>query len=308
VSSFPIPFVSQATISGGEAGAYIVGAMFTEAYEPKAQRLAASCEEFGLQYELHKIPAVHRATSARGTEDVAYTKANFIRSLLAAHKKPVLYVDADCLFVSPPDLIDHLARSGCDFAIYNWLADSCTDQFFPVELSPTAGEPPRRFYRFVGNVAWSSDSQLACSGCVQFYGDTFAARALLRRWHRTVVAFPHTADDYSMDFTFNNLPKWSWPAKFLKAHWLPKAYARIPWWILTEPVVNHPEFPSPSSDFAPIQDPKGRERYYFSRMQRREPGSIFPRDCVIDTEKRIIYSLKDGMLSPIQTTDREFWL
>jgi hypothetical protein len=192
---FPLPFKSMRILSGGAEGAFVVGAVFTQAYAAKAERLAASCEKFGLQYAIHQVPSVHRATSARGSGDLAYTKANIIRSLLAAHKKPVLYVDADCEFVSPPGLIDQLVRSGRDFAIYNWLADDDTDKFRPIELSPSPGEPPaaNRFYRFSGSVDWVSASQLMCSGCVQFYADSFPARALLRRWHRTVASFPDCA-------------------------------------------------------------------------------------------------------------------
>jgi hypothetical protein len=114
---FPLPFRSLRTISGGKEGLYVIG------------RLAALCAKFGLQYVIDEVPAVHRSISYRGIDDLFYTKANFIRHLLAAHKKPVLYLDADCEFVSQPDLIDELVRSGCDFAIHNGCAEEDTDRF-----------------------------------------------------------------------------------------------------------------------------------------------------------------------------------
>jgi hypothetical protein len=187
-NTFPIPFRSIRTICGGTEGAYVIGAMFTAGYSEKAARLAASCEKLRLRYVIHEVPTIHRSISSKGTEDIAYTKPNFIRHLLGAHRRPILYLDADCEFVSKPELMDQLVTSGCDFAIYNWYADKYTDRFVPIELSIRAGEPPirTRFYRFAGCGRWSTSSQLGCSGAVQFYANSVAARTLLLRWHRTV--------------------------------------------------------------------------------------------------------------------------
>src|SRR5690348_10276211 len=91
----PLPFASIRTISGGASAPFIVGTMFTSSYAAEAPRLAGSCERFGLQYELHEVCAVHRSISTRGSDDLSCTKANFIRHLIASHRKPVLYVDAD---------------------------------------------------------------------------------------------------------------------------------------------------------------------------------------------------------------------
>jgi hypothetical protein len=56
---FRHPFRSLHTINGGKEGLYVIGAMFTAAYSKKAERLAASCEKFGLPYVTHEVPAVH---------------------------------------------------------------------------------------------------------------------------------------------------------------------------------------------------------------------------------------------------------
>jgi len=308
--TFPIPFRSLRTMSGGSGGSYVVGAMFTAAYQAKAERLAASCARHGLSYVLHEVPTVHRSISGRGTDDPAYTKANFIHSLLTKHRKPVLYLDSDCEFMANPELIETLARSRCDFAIYNWLADECTDCFIPVELGSYSGGLPakRRFYRFLGREAYSSNAQLKCNGLVQFYGNSLAARGLLSRWHRTIATFPGCTDDSAMNFTFNNLTRYSWLPWLLKVRWLPKSYARVSWWICEEPVINHEDLPTKSTTFVKINDPRGRKMFYASLTEQRQPVALFPEGCIIDTEQHMLCKLQDGKVVPIEPTDKTFWL
>jgi hypothetical protein len=304
---FPLPFKSLRTISGGGNKPFIVGAMFTAAYSQEAARLAASCEKFSLPYVLHEVPAVHSSISFRGSADLSFTKANFIRYLLRTHKKPVLYLDADCEFVARPDLITELVRSGCDFAVYNWFADEYTDMFKPLEIAPAEAPPIKgRFFRCAGGIDWYSTTQLKCSGLVQFYGNSLAARALLSRWHRTVASFAGCADDQCLDFTHNNLGKSSWLYWLLKTRWLPKAYARIAFWIYAEPVINHRAYPG-TSEFRKIKDPRGRKQRYRSLMEKREVR-LFPRDCIIDTEQGQMCRLVDGQIVPVGRTECKFWL
>jgi chitin disaccharide deacetylase len=305
-----IGFKSLRTIRGGKDGSYVIGAMFTAPYSDKAERLAASCEKFGLQYVIHEVPTVHRSISNRGTEDLSYTKANFIRHLLAAHEKPVLYLDVDCEFVSQPDLIEELVSSGCDFAIYNTLAEEYeADRFFPIEVSPRPAEPPirNRFYRWSGFVPWYANNQLICCGLVQFYRNSLAARELLSRWHKTIATFLGCADDACLDFVFNNLRRRSWLYWLLKVRWLPKPYARISWWIYAKPVINNPHLPGGGNDFREIADSKGRKRFYPSRMKLKT-ATLFPRDCIIDTEQHMVCRLVDGQLVPVEPIDQSFWL
>ena len=310
-NTFPIPFKSLRTLSGGNGGSYIVGAMFTAAFLSKAERLAASCARHGLSYTLHEVPTVHRSISSHGTDDPTYTKANFIHFLLTAHRKPVLYVDADCEFSSAPELIEALARSRCDFAIYNWFADRYTDSFIPIELDSSASAPlaKRRYYRFLARgEAFFTNAQLKCSGLVQFYRNSLAARGLLARWYRTIVTFPGCADDAALNFTFNNLTRLSWLSWLLRVQWLPKSYARIAWWIYEEPVINHPELPTRSIWHAEIKDPQGRKEFYFSRMEPRKPVGLFPRGYIIDAEQRMLCKLEDGRVVPIGPIGKTLWL
>jgi hypothetical protein len=289
---------------------YVLAAMFTAAYAEKAIRLAASCEKFAVDYELHLVPSVHRSISAKGSDDLAYTKPNFIAALLARRRKPLLYVDADCELMSEPVLIDQLVRSGCDFAVYNWFADEYTDGFVPIEISPPGHQAAiaDRFYRFGVSRDWYSQTMLGCSGCVQFYAKSRAARAFLARWQNSIIEFLGCADDWALDFTFNNLAKLSWLRWLLKAQWLPKSYARIAWWIYVEPVINHADIPADNTGFTLIKDPKGRKVHYRSRAEHRRIKLLFPRDCIIDTQEHMICRLVDGRLTAVRPTNQRFWL
>jgi hypothetical protein len=272
-----------------------------------AAKLAASCERFSLPYALHEVPTVHRSISVHGSADLSFTKANFIHHLLQTHKKPVLYLDADCEFSSQPDLITDLDQSGCDFAIYNWLTGEYSDKFIPIDLA----NPPSsmgRYYRFAGSCDLYSTTQLSCSGAVQFYRNSRAARALLSKWHQTVATFPGCADDHCLDFTYNNLGRRSWLFWLLKSRWLPKAYVRYAFWIYVEPVINHRDFPAPNFDFVPIKDPAGRQRYYRSLMKNRIAVPLFPRDCIIDTERQLVCKLVADQLVPVRPAGQTFWL
>jgi hypothetical protein len=307
-SGFPIPFRAARMIRGGRHRSYVIGSMFTASYSCKAERLAASCEKLGLPYLLHEVPTVHRSISKFGTEDPAYTKANYIYHLLAELRKPVLYVDADAEFESQPTLIDELVSSGCDFAVYNLLADEYTDMFAPIEITLRPDEPPtrNRFYIRSGSMEAYSDSQLMCYGFVQFYRCSPAARNILSRWHKTVVTFRGCADDPCLDFTFNNLTRRSWLYWLLKVRWLPKSYARVPWWIYAKPVINHPDPCEVGDGHRRIIDPEGRKQHYPALMKRRE-SHLFPKDCVIDTEQNLVCKLVDGQVVPIGPINQIFW-
>jgi len=307
---FPIPFKSARTMCSKEEGPFVVVAMFTSDYAEKASRLAASCDKFGLQYEMHEVPKIHRSISTRGSDDLAYTKANFVHFALARHKKPVLYLDADCEIVSSLTLIAELVQSACNFAIYNAFADEHTDRFVPLAADSSSGDWSNRsrYYRFAGSARWHTERQLKCSGCTQFYRNSLAARTLLARWHRTVANFPGTADDWCLDFVFNNLTRRSWLSWLLRVHWLPKSYARYAWWIHTRPVINHPDLPAGSAGFVHLVDPLGRKVAYTSEMTRRDPDWKYSDNHVIDTQGRMVCKLVDGQPIPVEAIASELWL
>ena len=301
-SSFSLPFPSLRTMTREGSTPYIVGAMFTADYAERAARLASSCAKFSLPYEMHEVPTVHRSMGINGTDDLRFTKANFVLNLLIRYRRPVLYLDADCEFVSQPLLISDLVRDRCDFAIYNWLADEYTDAFYPYD-------PESRYFAYSGSIDFHSTDQLIAAGCTQFYGNSFAARALLSRWLSTIAEFSGSADDSCMNFMFNNsLGKRDWLRWILRKYWLPKAYARYRMWPYVEPVINHPDLHGTSARFPGIRDPRGRKLLYASRAKKRVPHLLFPRDCIIDTKEGMLCKLIDGKIAPVEKMNRQFWV
>ena len=192
---FPLPFIGRLALKGGNLAArpaFVVASMFTPSHREMATRLAASLERFGLPFAVYEVQSVHRSISAAGEDDPAYTKANFISFVLDEFRAPVLYVDCDCVFRALPKRIHSLVAEACDFAIYNWLADEHTDAFKPC-IIPNAPPPARsdrpRYFQFSHSVDWFCPDQLICSGAVQFFSGTTAARDLLATWHHVILIF-----------------------------------------------------------------------------------------------------------------------
>ena len=94
---------------------------------------------------------------------------------------------------------------------------------------------------------------------------------------------------------------------FESAMGLPKSYARYSWWIYEKPIINHPDRHASSSGFIPIEDLEGRKRFYRSLVTSRNTCSLFPPDCIIDTELHRICRLVDGQLIPLGVTQQTFW-
>jgi len=312
-SSFPLPFQYMQML-GDHAdrladAPFLISSMFTEDYSESANRLARSCEEYGLRYILYQVPTIHQSINPRGTADPSLTKANFIHYLLEAHGRPVLYLDVDCVLTDAPGKIGELIHDEYDFAIYNWLADEHTESYKPVEINLRSGNKTQtftdRFYRFSHCIDYYAVDQLICSGAVQFYNNTEAARALLKRWHGVISEHPHSEDDKCLDYTFNN----PYPdIAALKTAWLEKSYARIAWWIYERPVINHPDIPIAGKAFQKIQDRPGNKIFYQERAELRSVKYYFPKDCLIDTENLMLLRLQGGQLTPWRPLTHKLWL
>jgi hypothetical protein len=302
LSSSPFQTVFEKDLSPERP--FIVAAMCTADYAERGKRLAESCRAAKIPFVIYQVPTVHRSISSRGTADETFRKSNFIRFLLDEYHRPLLYVDADCVFQSYPERIEAIAGGNADMAIYNWLADKHTDCFVPVEMRMPSGEVDRkRFYQFSHSIDFFAPDQLICSGAVQFYADTAPARLFLEHWAKTIHSFPGTADDPCLDFTYNNF------ARQIKvsASWLPKDHARYAWWIYTKPVIDHPDFPN-GGDFAHIPESDGLKRFYPERAKFRQGTSLFPRDCIIDTAERMILQPTDKGMRIVGPTNQDFWL
>jgi hypothetical protein len=95
----------------------------------------------------------------------------------------------------------------------------------------------------------------------------------------------------------------------LKARWLPKAYARIAFWIYAQPVINHAELPGAfGKAFVRINDPKGRQRRYEAGLRKKEGVCRIPRDCIVDTETGMLCKDVDGHVVPFERSEQKFWL
>lgn len=264
--------------SASESAPYTVVAMYTADVNGLAERLLASLRALSLPHLLYEVPSVHRSISLRGSDDPAYTKSSLIRHALATLGHPVLYVDADVVFRAAPVRIDALCRAGTEFAIYNWLADECTDCYKPVVV---AGFPPGRFYGYSHSIDVYAPEQLICSGATQFWSPAAASLSLLERWAAAIAEFPGCADDECLDFAYNNSGTHPMP----RAAWFDKAYARYAWWPHVAPVIDHPQFPSTATR-PRIAAGDGRERVYAQRGELRRAARAIPRDCIVDIVAR----------------------
>jgi hypothetical protein len=290
--TFPLPFTGRLELKGGDLGArpsFIVASMFTPSHRDLATRLATSLEQLGLPFAIYEVPTVHRSISPRGTDEPGYTKANFISYVLREFQTPVLYVDCDCVFRVEPRRIRALVADGCDFAIYNWLADEHTDAFVPfdVPMADDRADAARpRLFRFSHSIDWFSPDQLICSGAVQFYANTTAARDLLAVWSAAVRDCSGVPDDQCLDYAFNFRRPTTPGARWT---WLDKAYARYLFWIYARPVIDHPQIPAPGDPVgAKIADKTGAPRWKMDNAEVRTDGRLFPRDALVDADRRLI--------------------
>jgi hypothetical protein len=292
MSDFPIPFTGRLELKGGDLAAhpsFVVASMYSPSHRDLATRLATSLEQLGLPFAIYEVPAVHRSISPRGNDDLVFTKANFISFVLDEYRTPILYVDCDCVFRAPPKRIAVLVADGCDFAVYNWLADEHTDAFLPCNVSTSAvpvGSNRPRFYRFSHSVDAFAPDQLICSGAVQFYSTNAAAHDLLEAWSNAVRDFPGVSDDECLDYAFNFRRSMTQRAR---SSWLDKSYARYMYWIYARPVIDHPQLPTIGDPTHPtIKAAYGISRAKFEHAEIRADGRLFPRDAVIDVEQRLI--------------------
>jgi hypothetical protein len=288
---------------------YVVGAMMTPSHAHFGERLSESCRRFSLPLALFEIPTVHRSISLNGSDDLKYTKPNFVHFLLQRYGRPVLYVDVDCVIAQRPAAVDRLCDANTDFAIFNWLAARHTEAYVPADVSRwkclAEVSSASRFYRFSHSIDHFSDTQLLCSGAVQWYNGSDRARRLLDQWQSVIEGSPRSADDKCLDHAFNN----SSPSNCgLKVEWLAKRYARYAWWIYEQPVLDHPEMPSSGGGFAPLVELDGKPRIRETALRLDRVDYVFPKDCLIDTELRTLMRLREGVWHTVGPVTVPLWL
>jgi hypothetical protein len=291
------------------AGGYVVGAMMTPSHARFGDRLAASCRAHGLPLALYEVPCIHRSISPRGSDDLRYTKPNFVRTLLERHQSPVLYVDVDCVFMGRPTRIDECLAARVDFAIFNWLAEEHTEAYVHADITLEdglrAGTRLDKLYRFSHSIDWMCPTQLLASGAVQWYLDSAAAKELLALWQQVIERSPRSADDKCLDFAFNHYPA---SGTRLTAAWLDKAHARYAWWIYQRPVIDHPEFPSLGHGFEPLETLDGKARIDLAQLRGQRVSYVFPKECLLDVHSRLMYRLEAGAWHPVGAMATPLWL
>lgn len=313
MTTFPLPFTHQTVrenLSKATVSQFLVAAMYTPSYAARADRLRQSCERLSLPYALFEVAEIHNSISPNGGNDLSFTKPNFISYLLAKYRKPILYLDADCVVREYPDLIDRHLADGVTFAIYNWVADRNNETFAPLEMMVGSELVRGRYYGYMYRIGYYDKDQLICSGATQLHSPSPTTHELLRRWHETIVANPRSADDPCLDYAFNNggaqLPG-------IRPVWLPKEYARCSWWIYARPVIDHPDERSKDGDrqFAPFRPPPGKMQFYEDRATFSP--ARFPENFVVDVKARRHYLLTGNELhadnlADIGPSDLQFWI
>jgi hypothetical protein len=307
---FPfVRIVAEPYFSVGAPAGYVVGAMMTASHAPLGERLSASCRAHSLPLALFEVPNVHRSISPKGSDDVRLTKASFVQFLHRRYQRPVLYLDVDCVIAQRPSRMDELLAAQTDFAIFNWLAEEHTEAYVLADITvqdESATRPTQnRFYRFSHSVDWSSDTQLFCSGAVQWYRNSASAARLLEHWQRVIERAPGTPDDKCLDYAFNNF---SAQDPELKTTWLEKRYARYAWWIYERPVIDHPEFPHSGQGFRPLELLDGKPRIPAGALKPRSVKYVFPKPCLIDTQTRTLFRLSGGTWHAAGAFTMPLWL
>ena len=300
---------------------YVVAAMMTSSHAHYGDRLSESCRRHSLPLALFEVPVVHHSISVKGSDDLRYTKPNFIRFVLRRYRCAVLYVDVDCVIAQRPAHIDALRAADKDFAIFNWLAEAHTEAYVPADVTRweilSEMATPTRFYRFSHSIDHSSDTQLLCSGAVQWYNTTSEALRLLDAWQAVIERSPRSADDKCLDYAFNNLSPSSErvcgaqrvnAAQRMNAAWLPKRYARYAWWIYEEPIIDHPDIPASVQGFVPLVELDGKPRIHESALRHDAVHYVFPKECLIDTELRKVLRLRDGVWHTVGGFTVPLWL
>jgi len=250
----------------------LVIAMYTAGRTAHALRLKHSLSHLGLSFSICEVDAIHSSTSISGNPESALPKPAFIKTWLLKHGKPVLYVDADMVFVSFPTVIFQAYRQGTQFATYNWLSAEENQTFIPEQnpsLHPghTLISVGDQTYKKGFSVDHVSTEQIIVSGAVQYWGTSPEALNLLDSWLSVIQANPRSRDDHCLDYAFNNFPERAKLAFFS----LPRAYCRVGWWPHITPVIDHPGLPALNMPWQPLAPEYLAKRVHPHLLRPRNP-------------------------------------
>jgi hypothetical protein len=280
---------------------YIAIGMFTANLQSRAQLLSDSLKRFSISHHLHQVPHIHRGISSKGLIDSEFSKPNLIQAALNYHKLPVLYIDIDCVISSYPFLIDRLVSHGHELAIFNWFSSEQNDAYTALSKQ---GFDNHRYFGFSHSLPYFDDNQLRCSGAVQFWANTPKARELLIKWQSVIYANPFAADDYCLDFAFNNTATLQKP----KHVWLPKSYARYAFWIFEKPVINHPDFPATIDAVIEPTQSNDEKIFYLERLKPKFSYNYLQQNEYLDIKENIILIIEGEKVTPLRKNTMQFWI
>ena len=125
-------------------------------------------------------------------------------------------------------------------------------------------------------------------------------------WQYVIESNNGAADDYCLDFSFNNF--FELYDKNIKYYWLPKSYARYAWWIFDQPIIDHPQIPNTTTKWNEVTDQNGRKRYYEDSFNINPTKSINPYQGIIFPDDKIhIIQNNNGEFIAEKITDR-IWI
>jgi hypothetical protein len=81
---------------------------------------------------------------------------------------------------------------------------------------------------------------------------------------------------------------------------------RLPFWIYADPVIDHPEFPTPITGYF---RPLGSGRFVHAELKRAKKTEPFPRDATVDAEaSQLLMPDEEGRLVPSGPLPRPLYL
>jgi len=271
--------------------------MYTENYKELANRLTISMMAQGLPFAVFEVPTVHNSISEKGSSNLNYTKSSFVRKIIEQTGKNVVYIDCDCQVKKFPSLLFEIAEKN-DFAIFNWLSHEDNGVYVPL-----VGSDDAKFYRYSHSIDQVSESQLVCSGAVQFWSNKKASIELLEFWQKTIEENPGSADDHCLDFSFNNFKPSGAPIRY---QWLPRSYSRYAWWIFTQPVIDHPQIPNVSTKWKEVDCSTGMR--FDSRLVTSLKSPSKFSNGIIDVSRNSFISVKADGVVEVNLIEEEMWI
>jgi hypothetical protein len=270
-----------------------------------ADRLARSCEKYALPFSIYRVPEIHKSLAPSGKYNLSFTKANCIYfNLMRFPDKNIFYLDTDMFFIDYPAQIFQISNSRYDFGVYNWLNDEHNEAYVPVNGKLEMNNRDSDFYIFSHSIDFFSTEQLISSGGVQFYRNSPQAKQVLESWQDFVARYPDYPEDQALDYVYNNFFLHS---VNLKAFWLDKSYIRFPWWPHIKPVIIHPGMPSGGRSHL-VTEINNLKRFYPEKCKYKSDMFLFPKECIIDTDKRLLLKIIDNQLVDVKSLTHNFWI